>query len=282
MKKLLIIPLAILMSGCASSMGSRLLDPMGPEDYYTPEAPSLKGVKLPKPIAISMNKAFESVPELDGEPIVIAVYNFQDMTGQKKALDGGTSLSTVVSQGSQAWVIDALQRVGDGSWFRVVERAGLDNLTKERQLIRNTRETFDKEGAQELPPMVFAGIILEGSITSYDTNIRSGGDGARVLGIGADSSYREDIVTVFIRLVSVSTGEVLLSQGVQKTIWSYKVDGTLFRYVDIGGKGPKLLEGEIGAAANEPTNFATKAAIEQCIIEMIKEGEKKGLWKYKQ
>jgi curli production assembly/transport component CsgG len=87
---------------------------------------------------------------------------------------------------------------------------------------------------------------------------------------------------VFIRLVSVSTGEVLLSQGVQKTIWSYKVDGTLFRYVDIGGvKGPKLLEGELGAAANEPTNFATKAAIEQCIVEMIKQGEQKGLWQYK-
>ena len=95
------------------------------------------------------------------------------------------------------------------------------------------------------------------------------------------SSYREDIVTVFIRLVSVSTGEVLLSQGVQKTIWSYKVDGTLFRYVDIGGQSPKLLEGEIGASANEPTNFATKAAVEQCVIEMIKQGEKKGLWKFK-
>lgn len=277
MKKFIIPLVCFALTGCAGT--TKLLDPM-PNDTYTVDNPG-KGIKQPKAIPVSTTSAFQNIPTLDGDPIVIAVYSFTDMTGQKKTLDNSTSLSTAVSQGSQAWIIDALNRVGDGSWFTVVERGGLDNIIKERQLIKNTRTDFQGDNAKDLPPMVFAGTILEGGIVSYDTNIRTGGEGARFLGLGADYSYREDIVTVFIRLVSVSTGEVLLSVGVQKTIWSYKVDGTLFKFVDIS-KSPKLLEGEVGYSANEPTNFATKAAVEQCVVEMIKEGERKGLWKFKE
>ena len=33
--------------------------------------------------------------------------------------------------------------LADGNFFSVVERGGLDNLIKERQLIRNTRQKFE-------------------------------------------------------------------------------------------------------------------------------------------
>ena len=41
-------------------------------------------------------------------------------------------------------VIQALQNAGNGKFVQVLERAGLDNPVKERQLIRSTREIYDK------------------------------------------------------------------------------------------------------------------------------------------
>jgi hypothetical protein len=47
-------------------------------------------------------------------------------------------------------------------------------------------------------------------------------------------------------------------------------------------QGTRSLELESGAALNEPTTYAVRVAIEQAVYEMIVEGEKKGLWRYKQ
>ena len=99
--------------------------------------------------------------------ITVAVYKFPDETGQRKQV----GLSTAVSQGADAWVIQSLMAVSGGDWFSVVERASLDNLVKERQLIRSTRELYDgSEATDALAPMLFAGLILEGGIVGYDTN----------------------------------------------------------------------------------------------------------------
>ena len=171
------------------------------------------------PLAERMN----AVPELDGKKITIAVYSFQDKTGQRKPADNIANLSSAVTQGAEVWVIKALQDVGGGTWFDVVERVGMDNLIKERQLIRNTRDVYEKDianGPTPLKPMVFAGLILEGGIVGYDSNVAVGGAGARYLGIGAQTEYRVDNVTVVMRLVSVSTGRVLMSVATQKTIAS--------------------------------------------------------------
>ena len=100
----------------------------------------------------------------------------------------------------------------NGDWFTVVERASLDNLVKERQLIRSTRELYDgAAGVDSLQPMLFAGLILEGGIVGYDTNTTSGGAGARFLGLGVNDQYRTDQVTVSLRLIGVQTGEILLT-----------------------------------------------------------------------
>ena len=48
------------------------------------------------------------------------------MTGQRKPGDGVANLSSVVTQGSAALVIQALQDVGNRGWFNVVERVGMD------------------------------------------------------------------------------------------------------------------------------------------------------------
>ena len=229
------------------------------------------------PLADRMN----AVPELDGKKITIAVYSFQDKTGQRKPADNIANLSSAVTQGAEVWVIKALQDVGGGTWFDVVERVGMDNLIKERQLIRNTRDVYEKDmkdGPTPLKPMVFAGLILEGGIVGYDSNVAVGGAGARYLGIGAQTEYRVDNVTVVMRLVSVSTGRVLMSVATQKTIASYRSGADVFKFFDLG---TKLVETETGYSVNEPVNYAVRAAIEAGVIELIYEGKERALWKFK-
>ena len=211
------------------------------------------------------------------QKVPIAVYSFTDMTGQRKPGDGVALISTAVTQGAHVWLLQSLKRAGAGKWFMVVERIGLDNLLKERQIIRQTRETHgDKD---KLKPLLFAGVLIEGGIVGYDTNTMTGGIGARLLGIGAQDEYREDSVSVGIRLVSVSTGEILLAVSSEKTILSTRLSASVFRFLDMG---TKLLEVEAGYTENESVTYAVRKAIDRVIIDMINEGAKKGLWEFKE
>ncbi len=203
-----------------------------------------------------------------------------DLTGQRKPSTKFSQLSTAVTQGSDAFVISALKSVSNGDWFQVVERNGLDNLVKERQLIRSTRDLYDGEAKIEnvLKPMLFAGLLIEGGIVGYDSNTSSGGAGARYFGIGISDQYRVDQVTVAMRIVSVQSGEILLTTNVTKTIASHSTGGDVFRFLDMG---TKALEIETGVAINEPVNYAIRTAIEFAVLELINSGEKQGFWKFK-
>lgn len=225
-----------------------------------------------------MREQLMAMPELNGPKITIAVYEFRDKTGQRQPNKNIASLSTAVTQGAEVWVIKSLQDIGNGTWFDVVERVGLDNLVKERQLIRNTRENYG-EKSNQLLPMKFAGLILEGGIVGYDANVVSGGIGARYLGIGANTEYRVDTVTVVMRVVSVNSGRVLTSVATEKTILSTRTGANMFRFFDMG---TELVEIEAGMSANEPVNYAVRAAIEAGVIEIIYQGEQKGLWQFKE
>jgi curli production assembly/transport component CsgG len=216
------------------------------------------------------------IPELDGPAIAIAVYGFTDKTGQMKPNDKLAVFSKAVTQGAEVFLIKSLQ--DSKNWFKVVERVGLDNLIKERQLIRNQREVYEGKDARPLKPMTVAGVMIEGGIIGYDSNIRSGGNGARFLGIGGSQQYRVDEITISMRLISVNSGEVLLTTAVSKTIFSTQHNVGVLRFVDAG---TKALELENGMALNEPTTYAVRVAIEQAVYDMIVEGEKKGIWRYK-
>jgi curli production assembly/transport component CsgG len=184
--------------------------------------------------------------------------------------------SKAVTQGAEVFLIKSLQ--DSKNWFKVVERVGLDNLIKERQLIRNQREVYEGKDARPLKPMTVAGVMIEGGIIGYDSNIRSGGNGARFLGIGGSQQYRVDEIVISMRLISVNSGEVLLTTAVSKTIFSTQHNVGVLRFVDAG---TKALELENGMALNEPTTYAVRVAIEQAVYDMIVEGEKKGIWRYK-
>ena len=255
LKKLIIIFLATLfLASCA-----------GRPDF---------DIRVQKPVA----KTFIEVPELDGDPVIIAVYDFLDMTGQKKPGGNFASMSTAVTQGSYQLLIKALQDAGDGKWFRVVERASLPSLLQERKLIRSTRQMADGDKAEPLPPLLFAGAYITGGIVGYDSDTKSGGIGARILGVQANTKYRQDVVTVILRLVNVQTGEVVISTTIEKTIFSTGKGADIFKYFDAD---TMLLETEAGMARNEPVTFAVRKAIEAGVAEIIDQGAKKGLWKTK-
>ena len=222
-------------------------------------------------------KDLSNIQSPEGEPIIIAVYDFLDMTGQKKPGGNFASMSTAVTQGSYQLLIKALQDAGEGKWFRVVERTSLPSLLQERKLIRSTRQQVNGEGAEPLPPLLFAGAYITGGIVGYDSDIKSGGAGARVLGIQANKQYREDIVTIILRLVNVQTGEVVITTTVEKTIVSTMTGGDIFKYFDTD---TMLLEVEAGYAKNEPVTFAVRKAIEKGVVDLIHLGADKELWKF--
>tara|TARA_R110000737_G_scaffold1098_1_gene3267 strand:+ start:614 stop:1369 length:756 start_codon:yes stop_codon:yes gene_type:complete len=208
---------------------------------------------------------------------VVAVYNFKDLTGQRKPSTKMALFSTAVTQGAESYLIGALREAGNGNWFTVVERTNLDNLTKERQLIKNTRATYSGEGGNILKPLLYAGLLLEGGIVSYDSNIRTGGNGARYLGIGATNEYRQDEITVSLRTILVQTGEVLLNVTVSKSILSARTSNDLFRFIE---EGTELLEIETGYTENEAIGYATKSAIEKAVHQMVIDGLKMELWDF--
>ena len=224
-------------------------------------------------------KELETITLPEGDPIIIAVYDFVDMTGQKKPVKDFASMSSAVTQGSYQILIKALQDAGGGKWFRVVERHSLPSLLQERKLIRSTRQQADGDNAEPLPALLFAGAYITGGIVGYDSNVVTGGAGARILGIGAKKEYRQDIVSIILRLVNVQSGEVIITTTIEKTIFSTSTGADVFKYVDAG---VMLLEVETGFAKNEPVTFAVRKAIEAGVVELIKQGVEKDLWKYKE
>lgn len=220
---------------------------------------------------------FNKIRKNDDQKVVVAVYGFTDKTGQRKPSDKLANISFAVTQGAEAVLIESLREVGNGSWFTVVERVGLDNLTKERQIIRQARDSVND--TKQLKPMLYAGIILEGAIVGYDSNTLTGGAGARFLGIGPYTDYRQDVVTVTLRAVSVQTGEVLLSTSATKSIISTNYNVTYFKFLE---QGTSAAEAEVGYSVNEPVTYAVKTAIDKAIVDLIKQGAGKKYWTIKE
>jgi curli production assembly/transport component CsgG len=229
----------------------------------------------PPTMAITpLSTELEALPPPRSE-FVVAVYGFRDLTGQRKPSDTIADLSTAVTQGGGALLVDALMKVSKGKWFRVVEREGLQNLLQERQLIRATRAEY--KDTSPLSPMLFAGAMLEGGIISYDSNTLTGGAGVRFFGVGTNSDVRVDEVTVNLRLVSIQTGQILRSVTTKKSIVSTRMQGNVYRYVD---DNSKIFELEFGVSKNEPAQYAVRQAIQKAVLSLVMEGTDAGLWEF--
>ncbi len=246
---------ALLLAGCQT--GQKLDTPAAALTSATKT--TAKAVTLPAP----------------EQPVDVAVYDFPDLTGQAKPNDSFAEYSRAVTQGGASILIDVLKKTGSGAWFRVVERSGLKDLVQERTLIENTQKSYGQKTS--LPPVRFAGLILEGGIVGYDSNELTGGAGARYLGIGGDVQYRSDVVTVGLRAVSVQTGEILASTTTTKQIYSVAVRGSAYKFATAN----ELLEIDLGQARNDPGALAVREGIELAVVSLAVDGVRKGLWHLK-
>jgi curli production assembly/transport component CsgG len=224
-------------------------------------------------------KEINTLPAPAGPKIAVAVYGFRDLTGQRKPSATLSLFSTAVTQGAESYLIKSLTEAGNRQWFTVVERVNLDNLLKERQMIKQTREIYEGANAKPLPPLTLAGVILEGGIVDYNSNVLTGGTGVAVFGIGPYTQYTQDQVVISLRLVSVQTGEVLTSVTIEKNLLSTQDGATVMRFYN---QGTRSFEFDSSQTFNEPGNYALRSAIEQGIVELVKKGEKLGLWKFKE
>lgn len=254
-----IITMAVLL---AAMQGCALREPMPAEKE--PETPTL----TPR---ASTYYDLLALPRPKGR-LVAAVYGFRDQTGQYKP-NPASSFSTSVTQGGASMLVDALQASG---WFVVLEREGLQNILTERKIIRASQNKPDTPAniQANLPALQAANILLEGAIVAYDTNVRSGGEGARYLGIGLSSEYRVDQVTVNLRAVDVRSGQVLANVMTTKTIYSVGRSAGVFKFVEF----QELLEAEAGYTTNEPAQLCVLSAIEAAVAHLVVQGVERRLW----
>ncbi|NGA65433.1 curli production assembly/transport protein CsgG [Escherichia coli] len=252
MQRLFLLVAVMLLSGCLTAPPKEAARPT-----LMPRAQSYKDLThLPAPTG----------------KIFVSVYNIQDETGQFKPYPA-SNFSTAVPQSATAMLVTALK---DSRWFIPLERQGLQNLLNERKIIRAAQEngTVAINNRIPLQSLTAANIMVEGSIIGYESNVKSGGVGARYFGIGADTQYQLDQIAVNLRVVNVSTGEILSSVNTSKTILSYEVQAGVFRFIDY----QRLLEGEVGYTSNEPVMLCLMSAIETGVIFLINDGIDRGLW----
>jgi curli production assembly/transport component CsgG len=203
--------------------------------------------------------------------IAVAVYGIRDQTGQYKPAPD-SSFSTAVTQGASSMLIRALQ---DSGWFVPVERENLQNLLTERKIVR-ALEMPQPAGTPpvQIPPLLAASILIEGGVVAYESNVRTGGVGARFLGIGMSTQYRVDQVTVNLRTVDIRGGQILQSVSTTKTIYSYELHPSVFKFVNV----KDLAEFEAGTTRNEPTQLCVGEAIEAAVVHLIAQGIRDGNW----
>ncbi|MGF1703534.1 curli production assembly/transport protein CsgG [Photobacterium makurazakiensis] len=254
MRLILAILFPVILSGCSLSMGTPEID----------EKPNLmaRGATYNDLVSLPLPKG----------KVYVSVYDFRDQSGQYKP-QPNSNFSTAVPQGAAALLMTSLL---DSKWFIPLEREGLQNLLTERKIIRAAQKKDEvvANHGNNLPSLESANIMFEGGIVAYDTNIKTGGVGARYLGIGASGQFRADQVTVNVRAVDVRSGRILLSVTTSKTIYSQEVQTGVFKFIDY----KDLLEAELGYTTNEPVNVAVMSAIDAAVVHVIVNGIQTGLW----
>ena len=267
-RKLWLIAVVSVLSSCAA------FAPVG----HTNCVDLLKCEEKPEIVRPTLQALLE-IP-IPRQKAVVAVYDFPDLTGQRKPSSKMALFSTAVTQGANSYVLDALSYVSDGNFFTVLDRSSssLNNLSKERQIIKNQRVAVEGSGATKLPPLLFAGLILEGQIVSYDSSILSGGNGFRIKGFSpATNQWRVDTVEVSMRLVLTQTGETISNITVKKEILSASVSRDVWRFWE---QGTELIELETGYTQTEATGYAIRSAIELGLFKLIEEGKSQKFWDY--
>jgi curli production assembly/transport component CsgG len=214
-------------------------------------------------------------PPPPAAPINVAVYDFQDLTGQNKSsyTVGFAEFSRAITQGASVILVDALKTAGSGSWFNVVERGYLDSLLRERKLIQDTYSFLKKDPRKLIDPLKFAEYIVTGGVVSYDSPIQTGSAAVTLGNYGGGLGGHKDLVTINIRLVRVRDGLVLKSINASRPIITGSATGNATRVL-----GRRILDAKGAIGVQEATQTAVREAIEAGVYELVRSGAATWLW----
>ncbi|MFW5994427.1 MAG: CsgG/HfaB family protein [Halanaerobiaceae bacterium] len=209
-------------------------------------------IKSSKKNVTSATQLLAALPEPD-EKETIAVYNIADKTGQRQETG-----SSVVTQGATDMLITALAR---SRQFNVVDRTSLGDFMNEQQLQAEDR-LASGEGP-EIGELRGADYVLNGAITEYQVDKRSGGTGFSIGGVGGSTETAVAKTAVDLRLVDTTTAEVVWARSLKDEIEGKRVGVQAFSFM-----GDNIVEFETGEGKQEVINLVVRTLLEEAVFEL--------------
>jgi curli biogenesis system outer membrane secretion channel CsgG len=115
--------------------------------------------------------------------------------------------------------------------------------------------------------------LITGAIVYYHVDLISGGGGLNIDAIGAHFKTAVAKVAIELRLVSMSTSEIVWSTIVENRVEGISMGADIFRFITSFGH-EYLVQAEAGMAAQLPANYALHIGMEEGIASMIIQNKK--------
>jgi curli production assembly/transport component CsgG len=232
--------------------------------------PPLRGNKVEFAIMKELDK-FRSKIDKD---LRITVGDFSDKTGQfKDSLR--SQYSRAVTQGGIDMLYHMLYTaLGPNvvveretvNWRRMAEeyRYSLGTKGMRTGLITKAGPEGGVIGAQ---------YMVTGAVVYYHVDLYSGGGGFNINGYGAHYKVSTASVAVELRLVNMSTSEVVWSTLIESWVTGTEVGADLYTFVTASGN-EQLVSAEAGFAYQLPADYAFQIDLSNAVVDMIKENKK--------
>ncbi|MFW6301864.1 MAG: CsgG/HfaB family protein [Bacillota bacterium] len=183
----------------------------------------------------------------------VAVFEIADKTGQRTETN-----SALVSQGAGDMLITALKR---SRQFKVLDRISNDNLMNEHELKDNN--LIPSGEGPELNELTGADYIIDGAVTEYQVDKKSGGSGLSIAGVGGSNEYAVASTAIDLRLVDTTSGEVVWSRSLKDEIEGKRVGVEAFEFM-----GDNIVEFESGQGKQEVVNLVLRTLLEEAVFEL--------------
>lgn len=193
-----------------------------------------------------------SLPEVE-EKHQVAIYDIKDKTGQYSEIG-----SYVVTQGATEMLITALIR---SRQFEVLDRINFNNFMTEQNLVSQERTAADD--GPTVGEMLGADYLIEGAITEYQIDRKTGGLGLIVGGKGGQQEYALASCAVDLRATDTTSGKVVWAKSLKKEIVGEKIGFQVFSFM-----GNNIVEFESGRGKQEVINLVVRTLLEEAVYKL--------------
>lgn len=255
MGSVLIVLLLFGLFGGANGADGALPDALETQQAMEAVLAAPESVFISEPNVTTATQLLVALPEPEQKP-AIAVYSFEDKTGQNK-VEGG-AVSRVVSQGASDMLISALMR---SRQFVVLDRIRFNDVIQEQNL--QTSNRLQSGTGPAIGNLTGADYVLTGAITEYQVDKETGGLGLVIAGKGGSTEYARATTAIDLRLIDTSTGEVVWAESLRGEILGEKVGLQVFSFL-----GKNIVEFETGEGMQEVVNLVLRTLIEEAVFKL--------------